>query len=645
MDAVESARQVESTIGEPEIIKPSRSQRKPVKATRDMVAPTASIEPFSVDDLVLTTDTNNSFYFWRFKYKGCPQVGKPRKEYRGKKDPKLDYIDIGRDDLIRELFNIFKTDFNSSKKTYAENLMAYIGWLDSEGLKPVEGNYFHNNLISKYFKYVALQVKTGKWKKGTWSSKRASFGFLLKAMGRGTCAENIPSPKDHRSDIKPFKTLDIETELKPTAQALFRAYYCLLKHFDGGTKPKVHPLWDEERFNQHNSKIDISAHGIAARRLSFTQPFKTSDHSEDSYWVNTMTRIAIMITYMLTGMNRTPLERMCHHDAKFKQAKKGSYVFDATKNRAKYLRLDSGVGLNVSAKRFIESWLNVSVRIQQDERFKNGGDGLLFPFITSELCITGFHFQGYGPQQGINSRLEHLGLTPVNASVLRKTKANGLMRVTGDLYKVSVSANNKVTTIAKAYAHGTEKDHERSWAAAGQALYNYAKKGDIDSAVNQAKFDYNDPLTEYDYQKRLRPKNEALTPSGVRCQNNKKGSSKLIAEAIKKSGSDVPQAEIICTDFLGCFKCEHHKLVAAVDDIWLMLSFRDTLEDMLQYPSVNSLPKSRHHKLCVTIDSILARFKELDEGNFKQAQELHEEGSHPLYSSLFSLNDLLEIFS
>jgi len=111
-----------------------------------------------------------------------------------------------------------------------------------------------------------------------------------------------------------------------------------------------------------------------------------------------------------------------------------------------------------------------------------------------------------------------------------------------------------------------------------------------------------------------------------------------------QSGIDMPIEEVLCTDFLGCFECEHHKLVAAVDDIWLMLSFQDTLNEMKQYPAVNSLSGSRYNKLCLTVSSILERFKEVDEANYQQAQEQHKQENHPLYSTLYSLNDLLEVF-
>ena len=92
-------------------------------------------------------------------------------------------------------------------------------------------------------------------------------------------------------------------------------------------------------------------------------------------------------------------------------------------------------------------------------------------------------------------------------------------------------------------------------------------------------------------------------------------------------------------------KCEHHRLVAAEDDIWLMLSFQDTLNEMHQYPAVNSFPQERFRKLCLNIEAILSRFKEIDSKNYSLAEEKHKEACHPLYSTLNSLNDLVEVFS
>lgn len=82
-----------------------------------------------------------------------------------------------------------------------------------------------------------------------------------------------------------------------------------------------------------------------------------------------------------------------------------------------------------------------------------------------------------------------------------------------------------------------------------------------------------------------------------------------------------------------------------VQDIWLMLSFRDTLQEMQQLPSINSFPDGKYNTLYQTVNGILQRFEEKSKENFKQALEKHKTEVHPLYSSVYSLNDLLEVFA
>lgn len=85
-DAEEVATLDDSLVEGLAISKPSRSQRKPVKATREMVAPLASVEPICVDNLMLKTDGSSVAHFWRLKYKGCPKADSNNKN-TGNKNP------------------------------------------------------------------------------------------------------------------------------------------------------------------------------------------------------------------------------------------------------------------------------------------------------------------------------------------------------------------------------------------------------------------------------------------------------------------------------------------------------------------------------------------------------------------------------
>ena len=68
------------------------------------------------------------------------------------------------------------------------------------------------------------------------------------------------------------------------------------------------------------------------------------------------------------------------------------------------------------------------------------------------------------------------------------------------------------------------------------------------------------------------------------------------------------------------------------------------LNEMLQIPAVNSMPKDDYDKICVSVDTVLVRFKEKSKKNYDEAQEKMKFDNHPLYSTVYSLTDLLEIF-
>ena len=616
-------------------ISPTRySRRKPAKVTSNMVTSVVSIELLTIEQMTLKAVNTTTTHFKRLKYKGCPKLTK-----KGQLDPKIEHIDMGRDDFVRKMYYLFKSGFNSTSATHFSNLCKYIAWVDLKGNKAAEVDYFQPALVKAYMEQWDTWVKQGKYKKGTWSLVRAMFSALLKAQERHGEAKHLPVIKGIKKDTVSYKGIHVESELKPTAQALFRGFYGLAKHVKQGTVPKVHPLWDEERFNENALTCEWNAQQKSSKESAFKVTVGIN-----GTWRNQLVRVAAMLCFMFTGMNTSPLLRMRRSDVKFKQLQGGKYLFEAEKGRAQHLELDNALGFSKRAKEFIEDWLSLSALISENNEAE-----WLFPYFTRDGEISSFVNVCKSPQTGLNKLLGYLGLTPLTASVLRQTKSDTLMKVTEDIYLVSMSLNNGVNTVKRHYSGGLTKDHERNLAASMDAKFNIAKQGKlVKEAVDEAKYAYHDVLSEYDYQrlrKNRKEQYEALTPVGVRCQDNTQGAAELIDKALKRSGVDIPEEEKRCTDFLECFECEHHKLVAAVDDIWLMLSFQDTLNEMQQYPTVNSSPKVRYRKLCMTIEAILSRFKEVDMDNYIQAKEKHKEACHPLYSSLYSLNDLLEIFS
>lgn len=609
----------------------TRNKRKSLKISSDLVTSTASIELIAIEEMVLRCYSRVA-HFKRLKYKGCPHLTK-----RGEFKPDTAYVDMHRDMFVRQIYRLFKSNFNITWGGHFGCLCSYIKWLDDNELMAIEGDYFHADLIRIYMEQWGDWVKKDRTK-GGWTVVKGMFSALLKSLNRGAEAKILPSIKGALEERIPYKGLHVESELKPVSKTLFRAFHEFKKHQENGTSPKINPIFDEALFNEQAKRKAWTERQKTQKK----QAFKASVVCRGA-WQNQLTRVAAMICFMLTGMNLTPLLNMKRSDVKFKQIKGGNYIFEATKNRANYLQMDSSIGFTKYGKEFIETWLRISAQITEDEK-----NDWLFPYITLDGRITSLKDTG-SPQQGINKLLILLGLPKITSSVLRKTKTDVIMMVTQDIFMVSISANNSVKTVQRSYSLGVDQDHERRLSASTDAMYSFAKGKPIDDAINEAKYNFHDVLSEYDY-KRLRNEvqnfqPDAITPLGVRCQDNTQGSAKIIAKILKKNGVEMEEGVSLCTDFLACFECEHHKLVAAVEDVWLMLSFRDTLKDMQQYPSMNSLPGPRYHKICFTVESILARFKEVDSINFARAEELHKSACHPLYSTLYSLNDLMEVFT
>ena len=585
--------------------------------------------------MILVCDKGKA-YFNRLRYQGVPKY-----ETSGKFDPKK-YSFVDRDIFIRKLYELMLLSFNSTALSRFTSICRYLRWLDSNELEPINQDYFHLSLIQLYMEQWDSWVANNKDSHGSWVVARKAIAWYFSETGRKEDKKKLPILNDQYSNTKPFKALDIESELKPISKALFRGFNRLSENLAKGTIPSIHPLFDNELFEAQSIVKSWSKREKSNKKNQFITTLNLSDKTSGN-WRNALTRCAVMICFMFTGMNTGPMLRMQRKDVIFKQIGSGRYVLNSVKGRSGYQDQDNTIGFSKHAKRFIEKWLELSLIITGDD-----DDAWLFPIIETDNSISYFHQQKRPPQEPVNKLLQLLGLPKINSSRFRKTKIDVLMRVTQDIYLTSISANNTPKVISKNYSYGVESDHERNLSAAMDAQFNFAKGEVINKSVINAKVKFKDPLSDYDY-KRLRKdentNNESRTPLGVRCKDNTKGASEIIDKAMKRLNVNVDEGDPVCTDFLMCFECEFHALVADVDDIWLMLSFFDTLEDMKVYPSINSVPETRFNNLYEAIKIILFRFKSISPKNYKAAQEKHKIGSHPFYSCANSLNDLMEIFS
>lgn len=590
--------------------------------------PAATVEPLHLSQLKLICNGVTS-HFEQLVYKGAPNYSPMGKKIKG-----VDYIPVvGRESFVRDVYRILKTDFKITEQRHFNKLRLYVRWMDDKQLEPVDGDYFHPDLCNAYMDYHQEKCNRNEQKVGTWKIAKGMLSFFLREYNRKNEAKQLRSVTGERKDAVPYKGIDVKGEFKPLVRRFISAFGQFRKHFLEGTKPEIHPLWHEDMFNQTAEQNGWNE----KQKRGFYNAVDTESAARNSF-----SALSAMLAFCFTGQNTYPILNLRFSDVRFTAESGGKVYFDMTKARANYLKFDTSLGFHKKAQEFLHQWLDISRELQKDS-----GTDWVFPYFMQSGEIKGRVDAGQiTPQSTINKLTEKLGLVKVNPSVLRQTKIDVLMRVTQDIWLVSMSANNSVEVIGANYSDGNEIDHENSLAATGDALYDFAKNGtDANEAAIKAKFDHADVLSDYDY-KRLRKEEkerDTQTPLGVRCKDATKGAANTIKKNLEKMGIKQPE-EKRCTDFLGCFECPFHRLVSEVEDIWLMLSFNDTLQEMKDYPAINSLPTDKFHKLCNTIESILTEFKAISPDNYAKAQEKHREAPHPLYSDGYSLMDLLEAF-
>jgi hypothetical protein len=112
---------------------------------------------------------------------------------------------------------------------------------------------------------------------------------------------------------------------------------------------------------------------------------------------------------------------------------------------------------------------------------------------------------------------------------------------------------------------------------------------------------------------------------------------------MKQLGIDFSKDTGRCTDFLACFDCDSHKLVASENDIWLMLSFLEQIEDLKEMVVSNSAPRDEYFVVEGMLKKVLVRLKHKAPKNYAQAKQKVDDGDyHPLYQDRASASQFFK---
>ncbi|MCH2055742.1 MAG: hypothetical protein MK214_03820 [Thalassotalea sp.] len=581
-----------------------------------------NVHPISIEAMVINIRQGTNCYFKRLKYKDCPRIATGGKS-NGNFVSGTELVDMNREDFIRECWSILNSlTINETTKTYFDSLIRYVKYLDSDNRV---ADFEETNVLAFHSYLIGLADK-GEISRNTITLKFTGVSKILREQGKIELLRKMPIIEGRKQTVNSFKALSI-AELKPIANTLYQSFKILSSHYLSGTPPQIHPFFNPDKLSQTgHTKKQISNIENGARI------------SVRGNWENHMIRCAMMITFMLTGMNFAPLCKMKRSDVKFQKGTGDSYTFDSVKSRSNDQQQDNPIGFTKRAKEFVEMWLILSEKLT-----KNNPNALLFPHIAKDKTLG--NWLKNPPQNAINEQLVKYGYAHINSSRFRKTRSDILMKVMNSVVEVANANNTTVSTARSSYLNGVEQDHQRSLASAFQVQAGIAKGKNKKEAIDELSFKFKDPLSNFDYKKLKKNGTANKTPSGMRCEKPQGDKAKKVINALKKAGLALNDSINSCTDFLDCFGCGDHRLIAEKDDIWLMLSFKDTIEESLNRPAINSSPSSKFRKILNTVVEILKRFKEVAPSEFDAATELNKDNPHPLYSDKDSINDLLGVYS
>jgi len=617
--------------------------RKRISVPAPKKIKTADVLALRFEDMKLIANSGDVFYFNRVRYSGCPII----KTIEQKRDS---LTLSGRDEIAKELYSITISSLENKNSLHKSlrGLLQYFKYLDSIGY---QGEFFEMDIMSKCIKHYNKLAQKGETPSKP-SEIRDALSWYLKQVNRYSDSKRLPNTsKKTRSTQN--GALDIETELKPLGKSLIRGFKGFIKAINNNDFLEIHPMYDESIHKELVSQKKWRGSG-GVEKLAFEKALKVNLGAGSSTLSYEKQRLrllyvqasknALFLFFMLTGMNRSVLAAIRLSDVTFKDIGNGRYVFDSSKFRANYKDLDNSLGFSKNTKLLIESWVGIS-NIMYEKMGVDVNDPYLIPYFDTEGNPFSFSHKKSDPYR-LNNLISKLHGFTANSTRFRNTKSDILIRATDSVFITAQSLNNEITIVERKYSNGVESNHKDNLKATMAAQSAIAKGQAIAEAVREAKVFHSDILTDYDYKQRLmkdRNNPVKITPTGIRCSGPSPSKLEAVLRKAKRSGIPLSEDEGRCTDFLNCFWCEKHVLIASVNDIWLMLSFREQVEGLFDYVVKNSSPKDHLYSVKAILDRTLKRLSNKSPKNYKEAKCKISNGDfHPLYSNRYSLKYFFE---
>lgn len=294
---------------------------------------------------------------------------------------------------------------------------------------------------------------------------------------------------------------------------------------------------------------------------------------------NKRTFLLMLAFISLTGANLNPLIRMKRSDLIIDKERE-VISFKITCNR-KNKEQNHNFPMKEKQLDFFEKLISYSLDLCPN-------DDILFPYIGNSLTDmkpTYYGIEDFISQYALINKGfigDYEGFT-ITARKLRNSYANQF----DDIDTRSVALFNKPSTAAKHYADGNSDDNNQQLQNAMNiytiALSNSENIQDIRDNIEKINV-----IDITDIQS-LKKENSQITTSGFFCLNSKEGvePEKYARKLEKIKLTEI--SEVHCANILACFNCKNSLLVNNFENIYLLKSFYDYLNEIIYETDTSSL--------------------------------------------------------
>jgi hypothetical protein len=220
-------------------------------------------------------------------------------------------------------------------------------------------------------------------------------------------------------------------------------------------------------------------------------------------------------------------------------------------------------------------------------------------------------------------------LKPTN----RKFRASGSYRylmLTGSEIETSILLGNTPQVLKRHYSSGNEGENNHQLMATALTLENSIKCSGIEEAKKQTRLELDVEILPYEeflgkYSATLGQK----TSIGTACKNPHTDQAKKYQRKMNFNPKSFEVQNLACSDITNCFFCKNQVIIEDIDDIWCLMSFKQSVLDSKEVHINEDQFQKNFSKLLSQIDLILYKINPVIRR--KAENKLNSIGRHPIW--------------